>query len=168
MIKLAPRHEIFCQEWLLDRNNKEAAIRAGYSAKSAKQRGCDLYHTVLLRLRIQELLDEQAARLRVTQDRVVQELARIAFTNICDVGEVVGGSVVINDTSDISEDAQAAISEIRNTRYGANIKMHDKRGALDSLAKRFGMYSEKLEISGTGGAPIDTNFTVNFVPSPTD
>ena len=71
------RQDIFCNEFIVDLNATEAAIRAGYSVKSAKQIGSKLLTKVDLRTRISELMDERSKRTMVDADFVVRNLVEI-------------------------------------------------------------------------------------------
>src|SRR3974390_3116818 len=77
-------------------------------------------------------------RAQVSVDRVVAELARIAFSNVTDALQVKNGKVYLIDSDKLTPDLKAAISEIRQTRDGVVIKLDDSRAALEII----GMYLE--------------------------
>jgi len=79
-----PRHERYCQEYLVDLNQTRAAARAGYSPRSAGRQGGELMKNEAVRARIRELSEERARNTGVTRERVVRELARVAFANAMD------------------------------------------------------------------------------------
>ena len=151
--KLAPKRFAFVQEYIKDLNATQAAIRAGYSLRTAKQQGQRLLTFVDVQDSIQEYKDMAAKRSQVTVDRTVEEYRRIAFANITDGVHVRGGWVYIDDTDDLTVEQQAAIAEIHQTKEGIRIKYHDKTKALDSLGKHLGMFTDKVQVEHTGEAP---------------
>ena len=82
MANLTPKQERFCEEYLIDLNATQAAIRAGYSEKTAYSAGQRLLRNVEIQNRIAELKAERSKRTEITQDRVVKELAAMAFANV--------------------------------------------------------------------------------------
>ena len=109
---------------------------------------------------------EQSQRLQITSDRIMQEYERLALLDPLDLFNADGTMKALKD---IPEDARRAIGglelrELSNieTPDGPisvqlkKVKLVDKKGALDSLAKILGMMKEKVEVSGPGGGPIRT------------
>ena len=84
---------------------------------------------------------------QVSVDRVVAELARIAFSNVTDALQVKNGKVYLIDSDKLTPDLKAAISEIRQTRDGVVIKFHDKRAALENLGKHLGLFKENTALN---------------------
>lgn len=82
MEKLTAKQERFCTEYIIDLNATQAAIRAGYSSKTAYSVGQRLLKNVEMQKKIQELQQERAERTEITQDRVLKELAGIGFAPI--------------------------------------------------------------------------------------
>src|SRR5579875_2449812 len=82
MTKLTPKQKRFVEEYLIDLNATQAAIRAGYSAKNADKIGSELLGKTRVAEAIQKAMDERSKRTEITADRVLQELARIAFDDI--------------------------------------------------------------------------------------
>ena len=78
---LEPKHWRFCQELVIDDNATQAAIRAGYSPKGAKQQAARLLTNVDLQRAVADLRAERARRLEVSADRVLKELAALAFSD---------------------------------------------------------------------------------------
>ncbi len=146
----------FCEEYLIDLNATQAAIRAGYSPDSARQSGSDNMNNPYIRARIDKAIAEQSKRTGVNADRVIRELAKIAFVN--------SDNVIDADTAklkdDVTADDTAAISSVRvktiPTADGEGvereIKLADKTKALELLGKHLGIFTDKVEHSGT----IDT------------
>ena len=71
----------FCEEYMIDLNATQAAIRAGYSPKTANEQAARLLANVSIQNRIAQLQAEQSRRTGVSADRVVRELAKVAFVN---------------------------------------------------------------------------------------
>ena len=84
MAKLTPKQERFCEEYLIDLNATQAAIRAGYSANTAREQGAQNLSKLNIQEKIAELQAERSKRTEITQDRVVKELAAMAFAKLGD------------------------------------------------------------------------------------
>jgi len=134
----------FVDEYLVDLDATKAAIRAGYTPKTAAQSGYKLVHKSLVSAAIARAQAERSRRTGITADRVLRELARIAFCNPADVIDFDKGTV----QPDATEDDKCCIAGIKlKTMNSANgnmiereIKMCDKLKALDMLAKHLGLY----------------------------
>lgn len=148
----------FCEEYLIDLNATQAAIRAGYSPKTANEQGARLLANVSVRARIDAAMAEQSKRTGVTADRVVRELARIAFVNPTDVVNTDKATVLPN----ASKDNTAAIASVKvktsNSDTGKSvereIRFHDKNKALELLGRHLGMFNDKLNVTAEGAVKI--------------
>lgn len=89
---------------------------------------------------------QRAERLDITADRVMIELARIAFADVTDVIQIKNGEVTGTDTAKLTEGQRATIAAIEETKSGLKIRMHPKAQALESLAKHFGLLTERQEL----------------------
>lgn len=156
MEKLTPKQEHFCEEYLIDLNATQAAIRAGYSEKTAYSAGQRLLRNVEIQNRIAELKAERSKRTEITQDRVVKELAAMAFAKATDYAQIadVGGKVAImlTPTAQLTTAQQAGIVGIKQTQAGIEVKL-DKTKALELLGRHLGMFNDKLELSGAVANP---------------
>lgn len=85
MAKLTPKQERFVEEYLIDLNATQAAIRAGYSPNTAKDIGCENLVKPNIRACIDKEMAERSKRTGINKDRVIRELARLAFVNANDV-----------------------------------------------------------------------------------
>lgn len=142
--KLTEKQELFAREYVIDRNGKQAAIRAGYAEKGAEVQASKMLRIPKVRDRVRELIAKQFERMDVTTDRIYDEMARVAFSNLSDYVNVdEDGAVVLFPWEDMPREAFAAVSEVSETpgKYGRTrrIRMHDKLGALRDLAKLKGM-----------------------------
>ena len=80
--KLTPKQSAFVEEFAIDMNATQAAIRAGYSAKTAKEQATRLLSNVYVAAEIARGRAARSERTGITADRVLQELARVAFFDI--------------------------------------------------------------------------------------
>lgn len=148
----------FCEEYLIDLNATQAAIRAGYSPKTAGQIGNRLLKNVQIRARIAAARAEQSKRTGVNADRVIRELARIAFVNPTEVIDTDKATVLPG----ASKDDTAAIASVKvktsNSDTGKSvereIRFHDKNKALELLGRHLGMFNDKLNVTAEGAVKI--------------
>lgn len=139
------REKCFCEEYLIDLNATSAATRAGYAPSTARNASCWIHpaHPSKPRLRqeIDRLLAERSRRTGVNADRVVRELARIAFADMADVMDL--DAVDVRET--ISRDDSAAVAKIRRrqTQRGVEceVRMYDKNRALELLGRHLGLFA---------------------------
>ena len=151
MADLTDKQKRFCEEYLIDLNATQAAIRAGYSRTSAGQIGEQNLKKhdiqVYLSARQQELQEATG----ITQKRVLEEYAKVAFLDIRKFYTVDGSLKSIHDLDDISAGALAGV-ETYEERQGDDealtigqtkkIKTYDKVKALDSLARHLGIFEK--------------------------
>jgi phage terminase small subunit len=159
--KLTPKQAAFVEEFACDLNATQAAIRAGYSAKTAKEQATRLLSNVHVAAAIAEGRAARSERTGITADRVLQELARIAFF---DVRKAFNPDGTMKPLDQLDDDTAAAIaglelSEIRDedgSPIGVlkKIKIADKLVALDKLARNLGLLQDKLKISGDAENPL--------------
>ncbi len=139
--RLTPRQERFVDEYLVDLNATAAAKRAGYSAKTAYSMGQRLLKNVEIQGAIQKRRQDRERRTEITQDRVLQELAAIAFARGTDYASVSAGGVVhIKPTDELNDTQKAAVLSIKETQNGVEIKLADKVRALELLGKHQGLF----------------------------
>jgi phage terminase small subunit len=144
----------FVEEYLIDLNATQAAKRAGYSEQSARRIGTENVQKPDISAAIELEIQARGGRAQVERDRVVLELARIAFTELGEVCSWTDKHVKLVSSDKLTPEQRAAIAEVSETQHGLKIKMHSKTAALDMLAKHLGMFVARSEISGPGGAPI--------------
>lgn len=147
---LTPKQERFVQEYLVDLNATAAASRAGYKEKTAGQTGHKLLQKPAIAAAIKEARAGLSERTEITQEMVVQELARVAFSNGTIYSKVEGGRVVLTETDHLTEDQKAAVSGIKEGKFGIEVSTYDKVRALELLGKYFGLFEAKKQ-----GAPRD-------------
>lgn len=150
--KLTDKQWRFVEEYLIDLNATQAAIRAGYSVKTANEQGARLLANVSIQEAISKAMAERSKRTGVNQDRVVLELAKIAFVRMTDVVDSNG-----RIRSDAAPDDLSCIESIKykesDNEYGGSIEREVKIGsklkALELLGKHLGMWNDKLDVNIT-------------------
>lgn len=163
--KLTPKQKLFVKEYLIDLNATQAAIRAGYSEKTAYRTGADNLKKPQIQAELEKAMKAREKRTEVTQDRVLKELAKIGFADIKDFlsyrtektlvevddeGTEIYGYRQIIDTIPSDEVDGAVISEVSLARDGTfKFKLQDKMKALEMMGRHLGMFIEKREISGS-------------------
>lgn len=133
---ITPKQERFCQEYIVDYNGAQAAVRAGYAANSARKTASRLLTNADILARVRELQREQTARLALTQDYVLQQL--VDTYRCCREPEPV---LVYDPDAD---------GMVESGKY-----QFDSKGALRALeliGKHLGMYQDKLKLD----AKLDT------------
>lgn len=143
MPRLTPKQARFVEEYLKDLNATQAAIRAGYSPRRADALGYENLRKPEIKDAIEVAQRERSARTGVTADRVVQEIARVAFSSLSDVMDWTPSGVQVKPSDKMAPDAAAAIAEIAETHAGVKVKLHSKVAALEQLAKHVGLYNER-------------------------
>jgi len=149
---LTKKQRTFVQEYLIDLNATQAAIRAGYSTASARQIADENMSKPDIKNAIEKALAERSKRTGVNADRIVQELAKLAFVNPTDVMNMDEATV----RGDANRDDTAAISSVKvktiPTEDGniteREVRTYDKIKALELLGKHIGMFTDKFRIEG--------------------
>ncbi len=158
MARLTARQERFVQEYLIDLNASAAAIRAGYSPKTAEQIGHQLLKKTSVKSAIDQALAERSKRTGVNQDRVILELAKLALVNATDVINMdeatIKGEANREDTAAIASVKVKKIPTEEGEIIEREIKTYDKIKALELLGKHLGMFKDNLNLSGEVGVRI--------------
>lgn len=149
--KLTKKQQLFVDEYLIDLNATQAAIRAGYSVDTAKEIGCENLTKPNIQQAIAEHMAERSKRTGINQDRVVLELAKIAFVKMTDVVDPDTGEILPN----ASDDDLACIESVKfkqsDNQYGGSIerevKLASKMKALELLGKHLGMWNDKIDVN---------------------
>lgn len=149
---MTDKQKRFCDEYLVDLNATQAAIRAGYSVNTAKEMGYENLTKPHIQKVIAKRIAERSKRTGVNQDRIVNELAKIAFVNILDIVDEEG-----RIRSDATEEDLACIESIKHKESSSingdsterEVKIASKLKALELLGKHVGMWNDKLNVSLT-------------------
>lgn len=154
---LTDKQRRFCEEYLVDLNATQAAIRAGYKEKNAYIIG----HENLRKPKIEEYLakerEELSKKTKVTKERIIDELASIAFAKITDYAKIIDKptqhennvqDIEFTPTDKLTEDQKRSISSLKKTRDGIELKTHSKIEALKLLGEYFGISGDKESEKG--------------------
>lgn len=153
--KLSPKQAAFVAEYLIDLNATQAAIRAGYSEKSAARISVELLNKTQVRKAIEKAQAKRTERTEITADRVVTELAKIAFADPRDLMEWGPNGVMLKDSSTLTEEQAASVAEVAEGNGGTlRLKKHDKVKALELLGRHIGMFRDKVETEVSGGVVL--------------
>lgn len=166
---LTPKQRMFVREYIVDLNATQAAIRAGYSAKTAQVQASRLLLNAMVERAITGAMNARSRRTQVTADRVLKELAKIGFADIRRAvkwdqtaapeegseAKVTVTNVHLVNSDDIDDDTAAAIAEISQSANGSlKVKLHDKRAALVDIGKHLGMFTERVQLTGDADNPV--------------
>ncbi|MEW6045000.1 MAG: terminase small subunit [Bacillota bacterium] len=152
---LTNREKVFVQEYLIDLNHRRAAERAGYKASSADKMGRRLLARPRVQAAIAAAMAERAQRTKITQDAVIEQLAKIAFADLKDFVSFGPHGVEIRDSNLVDGTVLSEVSQIVSKNGGSQrVKLHDKLKALELLGKHLGMFVDRQEITGPNGGPL--------------
>lgn len=171
---LTPKQQRFVEEYLIDLNATQAAIRAGYSERTANEQGARLLANASVKEAIDAAKIDRSESTNITAERVLKEIATMAYY---DPAELVGILRALDDDTELREGEGAIV--IEGKRYGIQgikspldilllpegirraivgwgwdknqnftLKLADKSKALDQLARHLSLYNDKLEVSG--------------------
>lgn len=173
------RHERFAQELAKGKTADEAYQLAGFKANRGN--ASTLNQKQSIQTRVSELLAREAlieekatekaiTKLGITKERVLSELAALGFSNMMDYLRPTSDGLMVLDLSALTRDQAAAIQEITidqvklpdadengDTVRASRVKfkLADKRAPLVDIGRHFGMFKEKLELTGKGGGPVE-------------
>lgn len=147
---LKPKQQRFVNEYLIDLNATQAAIRAGYSQATARQIGQKLLTKVDVQVEVKRQQEFRAEKSKISQERVLLEIARLAFN---DPRKVIDEQGNIKPVSDWNDDSAACISNIKmttitdkdgNISQTREIKFWDKGKQLELASKHLGLLTENI------------------------
>lgn len=158
---LMPRQEAFVREYLIDRNGAQAAIRAGYSPRTAKEIASELLRKPHVFRRLEAAIAQRAARVQVTPDTVLHEMSLLATSDIGHYRIDQWGEVVLRD--DAPEGAMRAVQAIKKKvihrkdrdgsteiEYQVEVKLWDKPTPLKLLGRHIGLFPDRVEHNHSG------------------
>ena len=144
---LTDKQRRFCNEYIIDFNGTQAAIRAGYSKNGAQVTAFNL----LTKTNIKNFIDERKKEIsksnKISVEKIVNELGHIAFSNITDYIEVKEGSITLTDWTNLTKEQTAAIESIHQTKEGYRVKLYNKPHALEMLGKHLGMFRDEIDLT---------------------
>lgn len=171
MDELSPKIKRFCEEYIKDLNGTQAAIRAGYSAKTAAEQSSQLLTKLKVKNFISELKQSLSNKNEGLAQQVIDELKKLGFANIQDYIEPENE---IKDLTKIDRDKAAAVESIKKTvtefngtgessgkKTSIQFKLYDKISALEKLGRHLGIF----ELDNQQKAPvINVNITDDDEP----
>ena len=158
--KVKMRPKLFAQEYVIDFNGRRAAIAAGYGEARAEVTASELLKVPRVMELIDKLQSQRATKLGLKEEQVLEELQKIAFSNILDYMTPDETGALRLDLSKLTRYQAAAIAEIRSDTSGGSgdgdrqlvvrtrFKLADKTKALDMLMRHLGQYNDKVQVSG--------------------
>ncbi len=165
--KIRAKQAQFVQEYLTDFNATQAALRAGYSPKTAYSIGQRLLKKVEIQAELARARQEAAVKTGVTPEKVLAEAGRLGLSNMKRLAKWGPGGVRFLDSDELAEEDAVCVQEVSETttKEGGTIriKLHSKNDALDKLFKFFGLYNadnsnkseNKFVIIGTAGQSLE-------------
>lgn len=159
---LSAKQALFVDEYLIDFNATQAAIRAGYSKKTAAKIGFENLQKPEIQAAIAKRLKDRSERTQITQDRVLEELARVGFSDIRRSFSPTTGALLLPEQWD--DDHAAAMASVKVTYRSsgevdengnpipeavAELKPWDKLSALDKIGRHLGMWNDKMQIDAS-------------------
>jgi phage terminase small subunit len=158
--KLTPKQLIFKAEYLVSFNAAKAAIAAGYSAKAAKEQGARLLTNAHISSAIEEELNKRLERLEISADKVLQQIARLAFYDIRKLYNADGTLKPITELDDLTQVAICGIEverlyehfgkgQAKSTGTLTKIKLADRGINLERLGRHLKLFTDKIELSGS-------------------
>ncbi len=162
---LTAKQQRFVEEYIVDLNATQAAIRAGYSEKGAAQQGERLLRNVEIASAVAEGQRQRSERTEVTAERVLQELGRIGFADLRTAFAADGSLKPVEEWSDDLAAAVSAVEVITKpagvddngralVQHVHKLKLWDKNSALEKIGKHLAMFVERHEHTGKGGEPL--------------
>ena len=153
---LNPKQKRFCDEYVIDLNATQSAIRAGYSEKTAGSQGQRLLQNVEIQTAINALNSKRSAKTGITAERVLSELGKIAFSDLKSYLSFDENGVKFKDSEEvdgtvISEVSSQETVTTRNTgdedsettkKIHLKMKLHDKMKALELLGKHLSIFND--------------------------
>lgn len=163
--RLSEGHAQAVEFYLRGMTKQEALIKAGYSPATAAKAAWKIFGRPDVQMAIEERRWKMRHRSHEMVDRIQEELARIAFFNIGQVLMVTDDGELVFDFNEATMEDFAAIGEVQVESYydagqeqvvkRVKVKPLDKKGALDSLARIFGMFQDNMNVTSEGGSLED-------------
>ena len=150
---LTPKQAAFVAEYLIDLNATQAAIRAGYSERTAGSQGERLLKKVEVQIALAEAQQARSKRTEITADNVLAEIAKVAFADVRRIFDKDGGLVRISDLDDAAAACVAGCDLVTVSKgegeveHVAKIKLADKLKALELAGRHLGLFNDKLNLN---------------------
>ena len=144
---LTAKRQRVVEEYVVDLNATQAAIRAAFAASSAAVEGARLLRNAKVGAEISRLQAERSERTQISADRVLAELARIAFSDMRRFMKWGANGIELIESETLNDDDARCVAEVSRSADGGSVKfkLHDKTAALERIGRHLGMFTEKLE-----------------------
>ncbi|AYZ73423.1 terminase small subunit [Fusobacterium necrophorum] len=145
------KQDLFVKEYLKDLNATQAYIRAGYKFKSenvAAASAAKILRNPKIQEKIQKAMAEREKRTEITQDRVLREIANLAFTDRTGIVNLKKNRVIIRDFEELTPEQRACVAGVKETKHGIEVSFYNKEKALEMLGRHLGMFNDKVKIDG--------------------
>ena len=139
---MTPKQEAFVREYLVDLNQTEAARRVGYTGRWVNKTANKLMQEPEIRDAIDAAMKARGERTRITADRVLQEIERMAMLDVVELVKVRR----VADIAKLPEDVRRAIVGWTFDRNGRLQLKLAKEGALQMLGRHHRLFNDKLEV----------------------
>lgn len=149
--KLTAKQAAFAQEYLIDLNATQAAIRAGYSAKTASACAARLLTNVNVASAIAKAQEQRSQRTEITADYVLKGLQEIAERCLQRAPVMAGRG---EDRAQVTDDEGRGVWEFDAT--GAN-------KAFELLGKHLQLFTDKVQLTGKDGGPVETVSRIELI-----
>ncbi|MCV6547546.1 MAG: terminase small subunit [Cohaesibacter sp.] len=155
MTELNEKQQRFCEEYMLDLNGTQAAIRAGYSAHSAARQASRLLGIAPVRAELSRLKAAQSKRIEISADKLLHMMAQIAFGDIRGIFDVDGH---LKPPHEWDEDTAATVAGLDivtsaagkgAVKHVAKIRRSDRLRAMELLARHLSLFNEKANGAAT-------------------
>ena len=152
---MTKKQKRFVEEYLIDLNATQAAIRAGYSPDTAEQIGYQLLQKTSVSVEVSKAMAERSKRTGISQDRILLELAKMAFVEMTDVVDPETGKIKENASDDDLSCIQSV--KVKPGNYGVEreVKLCDKKAALELLGRHLGMFKDNLNVTVETSEKLD-------------
>jgi phage terminase small subunit len=151
--KLTAKQKAFCEEYMIDLNATQAAIRAGYSKDTAQEQSSRLLSNVMVQEYVSHLQEARSKRTEITADRVIKELGKLAFGNISNLYNEAGE---LAHPQKLPEEVSATITEVTERSLGGEdpmierkYKVADKKASLELLGRHLSIFNDKVKVEQT-------------------
>jgi len=167
--QLTPKQEKFCYEYCIDYHITNAAIRAGYSKRTAYSTGSENMKKPEIKLRIKDMQVNLCETSGISALKIINEHAKIAFSNL---SNMKNGWMSLKDFESLSESEKACIAEVQTKESRradggdgiiieewVKIKLYDKQKSLDSISKMLGYDApQKIDVGLSEGLELEIGF----------
>jgi phage terminase small subunit len=152
--RLTPKQAIFVAEYLIDGNGRRAAAAAGFSKKGAHVISARLLRNVKVAAAIAEAHTRRAGKLEVTAERVLEELAKLAFYDPGDSYDADGKRIPVARLGDITRAAVSSVEDVSIDSPGQvrtttqKLKLADKGQNLERLGRYLKLFTDRFGHAG--------------------